>query len=135
NGHSVIVGAPILGINPAEERQVTTIAEHMLSGDYLDQTHADEIILGADIAGGYGPTFLGNLGGAKPGETVQVTYSNGVSRTYTIKGIYQVGFASMFAYVSYKEIESVLSVSNYASEILVRVDPTYTTLDDYVNSI
>jgi putative ABC transport system permease protein len=135
NGHSVIVGAPILGIDPAEERQVTSIADHMVSGEYLDQNHADEIILGADIAGGYGPTFLGNLGGAKPGEKVQVTYSNGVDRTYTIKGIYQVGFASMFAYVSYKEIESVLSVSNYASEILVRVDPTYATLDDYTSSI
>jgi len=135
NGHSVLVGAPIIGINPAEERQVTSIAEHMVSGGYLDQTQSDEIILGADVAGGYGPSFLGNLGGAKPGEKIQITYSNGVSRTYSIKGVYQVGFASAFAFVSYKELESVLSVSNYASEILVRVDPTYTTLDDYANSI
>ncbi len=135
NGHSVSVGAPIYGIDPDEERQVTTLANWMVAGQYLDESDRDQIILGADVAGGYGPTLLGNLGGAKPGDRVVVTYPNGVSRTYTVKGIYQVGFASAFAYVSYKEIESVLGISNYASEILVRVDPSLEPLDFYKNAI
>ena len=135
NGHSVIVGVPVVGIDPTEEQQVTSISQHMVSGNYLDQTDTDQIVLGSDVAGGYGPTFLGNLGGAKVGEKVQVTYTNGVNRIYTIKGIYQVGFASTFAFVSYKEIESVLSVSNYASEVLVRVDPSAATLDEYKAAI
>lgn len=135
NGKTVMAGAPIIGIDPAEEQQVTSIADYMVSGEYLDGTHNDQIILGADVAGGYGPTFLGNLGGAKTGEKVQVTYPNGVSRIYTIRGIYKVGFASNFGYVSRKEIESVLSISNYASEILVSVDPNYRPLSDYANSI
>lgn len=135
NGHTVAMGAQVVGIDPAQEREVTSIADYMVSGQYLDQTQTDEILLGADVAGGYGPTFLGNLGGAKVGEKVQLTYPNGVSRSYTIKGIYQVGFASMFVFISYKEIESVLSISNYASEILVNVDPSYAPLDDYASEI
>jgi putative ABC transport system permease protein len=107
----------------------------VVSGEYLDQNDTDKILLGADVSGGYGPSFLRNLGGAKVGEKLQITYDNGVSRTYTIKGIYQVGFASTFVFVPYKEIESVLSVSNYASEILVRVDPDAATLDEYKNDI
>jgi putative ABC transport system permease protein len=103
----------------------------VVSGDYLAENDTDKILLGADVSGGYGPSFLRNLGGAKVGEKVQVTYDNGVSRIYTVKGIYQVGFASAFVFVPYKEIESVLSVSNYASEILVRVDPDAATLDQY----
>jgi putative ABC transport system permease protein len=107
----------------------------MVGGSYLDENKRDQIVLGADLAGGYGPSFLGTLGGAKPGEKVEVSYPNGVSRTYTIAGIYQVGFASSFAYISDKEAESVLGVSNYASQILVKVDPAYASLDDYVRSI
>jgi putative ABC transport system permease protein len=42
-----------------------------------------------------------------------------------------VGFASTFVFVPYKEIESVLGVSNYASEILVNVNPDEATLDQY----
>jgi putative ABC transport system permease protein len=135
NGHTVEAGAPIVGIDPQEEKQVTSISQYMVSGDYLDDSDTDKIVLGADVAGGYGPTFLGNLGGAKTGEKVQVTYPNGVARIYTVKGIYKVGFASQFAFVSFKEIESVLGVSNYASEILVNVDTSNQTLDDYKNSI
>jgi putative ABC transport system permease protein len=135
NGHTVLAGAPIVGIDPQEEKRVTSIAQYMVSGDYLDENDTDKIVLGADVSGGYGPTFLGNLGGAKTGEKVQVTYPNGVNRIYTVKGIYKVGFASQFAYVSFKEIESVLSVSNYASEILVNVDPSYRSLDEYKNDV
>ncbi len=135
NGRTVSAGAPVYGIDPAEERQVTTLANWMVAGQYLDENDRDQIVIGADTAGGYGPTLLGNLGGARPGDRVVVTYPNAVSRTYTVKGIYQVGFASNFAFVSYKEIESVLGISNYASEILVRVDPTLQPLSTYAAQI
>jgi putative ABC transport system permease protein len=131
NGHSIVVGAPMVGIDPVEEAKVTSIAQNMVSGEYLDENDTDQILVGADVSGGYGPSFLRNLGGAKVGEKVQITYDNGVSRTYTIKGIYMVGFASTFVFVPYKEIESVLGVSNYASEILVNVNPDEATLDQY----
>jgi putative ABC transport system permease protein len=135
NGNPVTSGAPIVGIDPAEERQVTTIGDYLVAGQYLEEGDTDKIVLGADVAGGYGPTLLGNLGGAKPGDKLQVTYPNGVNRVYIVKGIYQVGFASMFGFVSYKEIESVLSISNDASEILVRVDPALRPLDEYARNI
>jgi putative ABC transport system permease protein len=131
NGHSIVVGAPIVGIDPIEEQRVTSISQHVVSGEYLDENDTDKILVGADISGGYGPSFLRNLGGAKVGEKVQITYDNGVSRIYTIKGIYLVGFASTFVFIPYKEIESVLSVSNYASEVLVNVDPDAASLDRY----
>ena len=135
NGHAVTMGVPVIGIDPSEERDVTTIADYMVAGTYLDEGDTDQIVIGSDVAGGYGLTRLGNLGNARPGDRLQLTYANGVSRSYTIKGIYRVGFSSNYVFVPYKELEAVLGVSNYASEILIRVDPGYESIDQFKQSI
>jgi putative ABC transport system permease protein len=58
------------------------------------------------------------------GEEVTVVYENGVVRKYKVKGIYVTNFAlaDLNAFVTEKEMESVLGVHNRASEILVKTD-------------
>ena len=115
----------IKSINPQEEVKVTNIQNYMIAGRYLDQDDRDQIIMGREISGGYGASYeQSSLKGAKVGEEVTVAYENGVVRKYKIKGIFVTNFvmADLNAFVTEKEMESVMQIHNRASEILVKTD-------------
>lgn len=137
NGEFKSVSAPIIGVTQTEEKKVLSVQENMVSGEFPDNLKADEIVMGANLSGGFGTQQTADLGGAKVGDKVQVTYANGVMRTYTIKGIFKItmGSISNTAFISAKEAESVLSTYDNASEIMVKVDLGRTTLDEYAKQI
>ena len=137
NGKFKNISAPIIGVTQAEEKKVLSVQENMVAGEFPDYLKADEIVMGANLSGGFGTMQTTDLGGAKVGDKVQVTYSNGIMRTYTIKGIFKItmGLITNTAFISAKEAESVLSTYNNASEILVKVDLTRDTLDNYAKRI
>lgn len=137
NGTFKYVSAPIIGVTQAEEKKVLTVHKNIVSGEFPDDLKDDEIILGANLSGGFGILQTVDLGGAIVGDKVRVTYLNGITRTYTIKGIFKItmGSISNTAFISAKEAESVLSTYNNASEILVRVDLSKKKLTDYVDQI
>lgn len=134
NGKFKYVSAPIIGVAQKEEKNVLTVHKNIVAGEFPDNLKEDEIILGANLAGGFGTKQTSDLGGANVGDKVQVNYSNGVIRTYTIKGIFKItmGGVGGTAFISDKEAEAVLSVYNDASEIMVKVDLNRATLDEYV---
>jgi putative ABC transport system permease protein len=120
----------VVGIDPEREAGVTTIGHSMIQGTYLEKNDTDKIILGVEIAGGaFAQTsnFL-TLGGIGVGDKVRVTYSNGIVREYTIKGIFRAREtmqADHLAFVSRREMVSILGRSqfyNRASEILVKTN-------------
>ena len=120
----------VVGINPQQEAGVTTIHSHMIEGGYLHGNDRDEIILGVEIAGGgraQSASFL-TLGGVRVGDKVRVTYSNGIQREYTVKGIFQVREmeeADCTAFVTWTEMVSVLGRQVFfdrASQILVKAE-------------
>jgi putative ABC transport system permease protein len=115
----------IKSINPQEEVMVTNIQNYMVSGRYLEPEDRDQIIMGREISGGYNGNYeQTSLKGARVGDEVTVAYENGVIRKYKIKGIFNTNFtlADLAAFVSEKEMESVLQVHNRASEILVKTN-------------
>jgi putative ABC transport system permease protein len=119
---------PIKSISPDDEKKISQVHEHMVAGEYLDESDRDQIIMGREISGGYGAGLeVQSLKGVKIGDEVTVYYHNGVTRKYTIKGIYSTVFplADMTAFVTTKELESVLSVHDRASEIIIRTDEAY----------
>src|SRR5690606_26163392 len=90
------------------------------------------ILLPSFVAGGYELSLGSDLGGARPGDKVQVTYANGSMRTYTVKGIFETaGAAELSMIISRKEAESVLSIYDAAHEILVMADLSRYPLDSY----
>ncbi len=113
-------------IVPQEEEKVTNIYKSIVAGSYLKATDRDQIILGKEIAGGYG----GDLGylslGVKVGDQVDVHFSNGIKRTYIVKGIFSTKSTQVnqSAFITKKEMESVLHVHNWSSEILVKIATT-----------
>ncbi len=126
NGRFKSVSAQVIGIDPEQERLLTNVWRNMLEGSYLEGLGAGDIVLGADLDGGHGGVEVTSLGGVKTGEEVIVTFSNGVARRYTVKGIFKVHFAFVDrqAFITTKEAESVLSVYNNASQILVKLNAT-----------
>ncbi len=118
----------VIGIDPTQEINVTTIHEHIIQGSYLDSNDRDEIVLGVEIAGGdraQTAEFL-TLQEVKVGDKVRLSYPNGVQREYLVKGIFQakeMTQADRLAFVTKTEMASVMGRTVYsdrASQILVR---------------
>lgn len=121
-----VVGVSITGLIPTEEYDISKYPYIITEGDFLGDLSRDEIIIGAMIAGtGFGSEIYDNLGEVRPGALVDVTYSNGVKRTYKVKGIMEGTFelVDLNALVNYKEIEDVYGLDDgKATSVVVRVD-------------
>jgi putative ABC transport system permease protein len=112
-------------IDPEEEKEVT-ITQDFLIGQYLSQNDRDQIVLGAHLAGTGGAAKFMPIGEALEvgeGDKITVTYSNGLKKEYRVKGVIDGRdfFAVMSAYITIKEAEDILNLSNKASNIYVRV--------------
>ncbi|MGD0857005.1 MAG: FtsX-like permease family protein [Dehalococcoidia bacterium] len=119
---------PITSIDPAEDRQVSDISMYMVSGQFLDESDRDQVIMGREISGGFGATLeVQSLKGANVGDEITISYQNGIVRKYTIKGIYTTIFplSDMSIFITHKEMESVLGLHDRASEILIKTDESY----------
>jgi putative ABC transport system permease protein len=117
----------VIGIDPVKEAGVTTIFKSVIEGRYLLSEDRDGILLGIEIAGGDLSTNLESmtLGDVKVGDKVRLTYTNGIQRQYTVKGIFKAleGGANSLAFITKKEMVSVMGPAVFedrANQILVR---------------
>ena len=113
----------VRSINPDDENMVTTIHNFMIDGEYLSKLDTDEIILGKEIPGGYGGDLEHlSLGGIKIGDSIDLLFNNGVKKSYRVKGVFDVNFqqSNNIAYISQKEMESVLGLEDKASLVLIK---------------
>ena len=121
-----VVGSTITGLLPTEEYDISRYPYIISEGDFLGELSRDEIIIGAMLVEGYfGSEIYDNLGEVRPGSLVDVTYSNGVKRTYKVKGIMEGTFevVDLNALVHYKEIEDVYGLDgSKATKVVVRID-------------
>lgn len=127
--------ANFVGIYPEEEKKVLNLEGFMVDGDFPNDLESDEIIVASGVSGGYvvGPEAGNNLGGAKAGDEVLVTYAGGIVRQYKIRGIFDVSMGTLTSsvFISAKEAESILSTYNSASELVIKVDDQRDTLENY----
>ncbi|HUD44290.1 MAG TPA: FtsX-like permease family protein [Patescibacteria group bacterium] len=135
NGQYKSVSGTIIGFDPSDENKVLTFNKLLMAGQFLSDTDTDQIVISGALAGGYGEVAPNDLGGAKVGDKIRITYSNGIMRTYTVKGIYNDVMGIYETFISAKEAESVLSVYNSANQILVKTDDNSNTIDSYETKI
>lgn len=116
------------GIDPEDETDVTAIHDSVIEGSYLEESDRDSILLGVEIAGGTeaNTASFQTLDGVTVGESVRVTYPNGIEREYEVKGIFRSREtqADRMAFVTRSEMASVLGRSVYhdrASQLLVSI--------------
>jgi putative ABC transport system permease protein len=128
---------PVIGVDPKEEPMISGVPQHITAGNYLEEMGNDDIVLGSDIAGGYGAAEEIKSLGVKVGEKVWISFSNGVRREYTVRGISRVRFTliDQNAYITTKEAKSILQLSDdRASQILVKIEKTGDE-DQYIEKI
>jgi putative ABC transport system permease protein len=118
----------VVGIDPANEAEVTSIHDSIIAGQYLDERDRDSILLGVDIAGGTDASTASfqTLDGVIVGDSVRITYPNGIQREYEVKGIFRSrdSQADRTAFVTRAEMASVLGRSVFhdrASQVLVSI--------------
>ncbi len=114
------------GINPDSE-YIFPLEDYILNGRMLRSDDSRKILLGANLAGGYGASvFPTDLGGVRPGQKVRVNME-GQSIEYEVVGTYETKNFDMDhrAFILDSELRRILGVSpNHASAISVRLsDP------------
>jgi ABC-type lipoprotein release transport system permease subunit len=135
NGVFKHISGTIVATEPEEERKVLGVETFLLDGEWLESTDRDHIVLSSALAGGYGLFAPSDLGGARVGDKVRITYANGLTRAYTVKGIYNDAIGLFETFITVREAESILSVHNQASQILVKADTERVSLPHLVQQI
>lgn len=114
----------LTAFNPEDEQSVTKYPLVITDGDYLSKGDTDQILIGTLLAGNEDESQdkLPSLGGIKVGDRVEVAYSNGVVKTYRVKGIYESlgALIDSSAFVTRNEMDAIMHSENTATEILVR---------------
>ena len=113
----------LYSVIPSEESNVLKINSKIVSGRYLEDGDRGKILLGREISGGFEATLeRASLGGVRVGDEVYVYYPNGISRKYTVAGIFATKsfLADAQACVTKDEMEDVLGQHDLADEIIVK---------------
>ena len=123
-------------IDVSDEKTVLKIHEAMIEGSYLEENDRDQIIIGKEIAGGYGGSLDHLSLNVSTGDEIDISFRNGIKRTYTVKGIFGTKSTPVdqMVFITKKEMESVLNVRNIASEILIKIEDVGNE-DYYINEI
>ncbi|MDD1724705.1 MAG: ABC transporter permease [Methanospirillum sp.] len=116
----------ITGLDPDDEEMVTRYNSRIIEGDYLSPGDTNEILIGRLLAGNEDESQdkVPSLGGVAVGDMVDIAYGNGVVKKYRIKGIFETEgvLIDSSAFISQKEMDSVMHTENTATEILIRGD-------------
>jgi putative ABC transport system permease protein len=118
----------LVAINPSDEIQVLKTHTKIVSGDFLSDADRGQIVLGKTLAGSQDQKAdrVASLGGAEVGKAVEVTFRNGVTRQYRVKGIVYSGTSATDsnAFITRKEYEDVMGTADAATQILVKTRTT-----------
>jgi putative ABC transport system permease protein len=122
------IGRVVTGIDPARDREVFEISRSLIEGSYLDSRDRGEILLGIQTAGADQEDielYSSSLRHVHAGDKVVVTYSNGLEKQYTVKGIFDTGFiqTDLQAFVTQLEFNSVMpNMNDKATNIRVKLE-------------
>jgi len=122
------VSRVVTAIDPAREKEVFEVSKSLIEGKYLDTRDRDQILLGVQVAGGDREDielYSSSLRHVHAGDKVVVTYSNGLEKQYTVKGIFDTGFiqTDLQAFVTELEFNSVMpNMYDKASSIRVKLE-------------
>ncbi len=116
---------PVISCDPADEVEVTQIHTRMKEGSFLQSGDRDEIVIGNFVAGNTDRSrdIFTSLGGVRTGDLVCISFVNGVTRQYRIKGIFSTKSyqADYQVFITRKEMQDVLGEDpDTAQVILVR---------------
>lgn len=114
----------LVAFSPKNEQTVTRYRDAIIEGDYLSEGDTGQILIGALLAGEKDATKdkMPSLGGVRVGDRLDVAYSNGIVKSYRVKGIFRTDgvMIDSQAFVTRAEMDSIMHTGGKATEILVR---------------
>jgi putative ABC transport system permease protein len=114
----------LTSFDPVDEPSVTRYHMVIKEGSYLSKGDTDKILIGSLLAGKEDESQdkMPSLGGVKVGDLVEVAYSNGVVKSYRVKGIFETDgtLIDSTAFVTRREMDAIMHTEGKATEILVR---------------
>jgi len=117
------VAGVLSGIDP-DKPYIFDLKSKIIEGRMLSQNDTAKILIGKDLAGGYGASvFPDDLGSVRPGDKILVEF-NGITREYTVVGIFKTKHfdTDRSAYILKSEMRSALGTSfSDASEVIIRL--------------
>lgn len=122
------LGRVVTGIDPVRDKEVFEISQSLIEGSYLDSRDRGQILLGVQIAGADLEDielYSSSLRHVHAGDKVVVTYSNGIEKQYTVKGIFDTGFiqTDLQTFVTDLEFNSVMpNMNDKANNIRVKLE-------------
>jgi putative ABC transport system permease protein len=119
---NIQLGIPIFFVDPDDERKVSRFSESMVVGEYLSKKDNNELIIGTDLVKSYAREDDAKKSlDINVGDTVQLSFSNGVIKEYKIKGIFKTGsqFSDGNILINYDDYKEIFQADNIASEILI----------------
>ena len=98
------------------------------SGDYLSPSDTGEALVGETLAGSDDPEgdSTPTLGGVVVGKTIEITFPNGFTQAFRVKGILKAGTSSVdnAVFLHRRDMARVLGEADPANTILVRTETT-----------
>jgi len=106
------INTNIYGIDPEKDQSVFDTSKYLIEGSYLKASDHDQILMGIEIAGADKTDislYARSLKNVHAGDQVTVEYNNGISKTYTVKGIFSTDFyqTDLQVFVSSSELEDI----------------------------
>lgn len=122
------IGGTVTAIRPDDERMVTGTWKKMKEGEYLSDGETGEVIIGIQTAGhkDKNEDMGSSLGYVRTGDPVTIEYTNGVTREYRIKGIFETRSyqADMDVFVTWNEMEGVLGHPiDHSTGLIIKTAP------------
>jgi putative ABC transport system permease protein len=102
----------IYGIDPVMDQTVFDNSKYLIEGSYLAPGDHDQLLMGIEVAGA-GKTEISlyerSLKTVHAGDKVTVEYNNGLSKTYTVKGIISTEFyqTDLQVFITKSELENI----------------------------
>jgi len=118
----------VIAIRPRDEVLVTGVSRTIRDGEYLGEGDTGVIIIGNYVAGHKDKSedLMPSLGGVRAGDSLDVEFTNGVVRTYRVKGVFETKsyMADQSVFITWEELESIRGQKvDEATEVLVRTVP------------
>ena len=118
----------VIAIRPRDEVMVTGVSAMIREGQYLGEGDTGVIVIGNYVAGHKDKSedLMPSLGGVRTGDSIDVEFTNGVTRTYRVKGIFETKsyLADQNVYITWDELESIKGQKvGQATEVLIKTVP------------
>lgn len=114
SNHDLSEAVVIRGVDPIAEPGVTTIAEYMVAGRFLESRDREVIIIGSTLAAKLGISL---------GQQVHLLLTSGSQENFLVQGIYDTGISELdgSGYVSLSELQALLDLPAQASQVVIRL--------------